>query len=131
MTILFLCPHNAAKSVIAAALFNRLAAARGLTFTATSAGTEPSEAVTPATLALLSTDGIDVSAHRPRHVTPEDIRAARRIVSLGCTPQEIGVEPAQVTLWPDVPLVSQAPDRAYAIILSHIHALVDELDGSA
>ena len=36
-TIIFLCPHNAAKSVIAAAYWARLAAQRGIAMRATSA----------------------------------------------------------------------------------------------
>jgi protein-tyrosine-phosphatase len=38
--ILFLCPHNAAKGVIAAAYFNRFAQQIGLLWVADSAGTE-------------------------------------------------------------------------------------------
>jgi hypothetical protein len=46
-TVLFLCPHNAAKSVIAAAYCVRLAAARGVTLRAASAGTDPDPGVSP------------------------------------------------------------------------------------
>src|SRR5919106_666654 len=46
-TVLFVCPHGAAKSVMAAAYFGRLAAERGLAFRAECAGTEPEEAVMP------------------------------------------------------------------------------------
>ena len=42
-TILFLCPHNAAKSVIAAAYFDQLAAGRGLLYRGDSSGTDPDE----------------------------------------------------------------------------------------
>ncbi|MBZ0305562.1 MAG: hypothetical protein K8I82_05795 [Anaerolineae bacterium] len=50
-TILFLCPHHAAKSVLAEAYFNR--AMSGTDFQATSAGTEPDEAVMPSVAELL------------------------------------------------------------------------------
>jgi protein-tyrosine-phosphatase len=39
-TIIVLCLHNAAKSVIAAACWTRVGAQRGLSVQATSAGTE-------------------------------------------------------------------------------------------
>src|SRR5262250_858896 len=39
--VLFVCLHGAAKSVVAAAHFRRLAAARGLSMDAVAAGTEP------------------------------------------------------------------------------------------
>jgi len=59
--ILFLCPHNAAKSVIAAAYFNRLAQQIGLQWLADSAGTEPSEAVSPNVVTML---GDEASTYR-------------------------------------------------------------------
>ena len=69
-SVLFLCPHNAAKSVLAAAYFDRLAVERGLPFRADSAGTEPAEGPAPAVVAALQAEGIDVSGYRPRHVEP-------------------------------------------------------------
>jgi predicted protein tyrosine phosphatase len=47
-TVLFLCPHNAAKSIMAAAYFERLANQNNLDFCATSAGTAPDDATAPA-----------------------------------------------------------------------------------
>ena len=78
-TILFLCPHNAAKSVIAAAYCERLAAAHGVTLRATSASTDP--CVSPSVAGALLAEGIDVRAHRPRRVTAEDLARASRVVS--------------------------------------------------
>src|SRR4051812_19865567 len=83
-TVLFLCPHNAAKSVIAAAHCERLAAARGLTLRATSAGTDPDPGVSPGVAGALLAEGIDVRAHRPQRVTAEALARASRVVSLGC-----------------------------------------------
>ena len=40
-TILFMCPHGAAKSVLASAYFQRLAKERGLNVRVESAGTNP------------------------------------------------------------------------------------------
>ena len=53
-TILFLCPHNATKSVIAAAYFNRLATELQLSFVGDSAGTDPSDSVSPVVTAMLN-----------------------------------------------------------------------------
>jgi arsenate reductase (thioredoxin) len=77
-TILFLCPHNAAKSVIAAAYYEQLAAERGLTLRATSAGTDPDPGVSPGVAAALLAEGIDVRAHRPRRVTAEEMAGTSR-----------------------------------------------------
>ena len=46
-SVLFVCLHGAAKSVLAAADFERLAAERGLAITADSAGTEPDPEIAP------------------------------------------------------------------------------------
>src|SRR5205814_1901288 len=46
--VLFVCLHGAAKSVIAAAHFRRLAGARGLTIDAVAAGTAPQAELAPA-----------------------------------------------------------------------------------
>ena len=88
-TILFLCPHNAAKSVIAAAYFDRLARERGLDYRAASAGTSPDAAPSPAVVAMLRDEGIDVAGYRPRHVTTEDLTSAHRVISLGCDPGDL------------------------------------------
>jgi len=43
-TVLFICPHGAAKRVLASAYFQRLAKERGLNVRVESAGTEPDPA---------------------------------------------------------------------------------------
>ncbi len=79
-TVLFLCPHHAAKSVIAAAYFNRLAQQRGLPVRADSAGTDPADVVSPVVMDLLRRESIDVSDHQPRQVTQTDLTQAQRII---------------------------------------------------
>jgi arsenate reductase (thioredoxin) len=126
-TILFLCPHNAAKSVIAAAYFNTLAQEAGLTYVGDSAGTEPSEKVSPVVAEMLSSEGIDVSAYQPRQVIPEELKSAVRIISIGCTPDELGTAD-RVEYWDDVPMLSQNPEGARDTIRIHVRELVSELE---
>jgi arsenate reductase (thioredoxin) len=126
-TILFLCPHNAAKSVIAAAYFNRLAGQEGLPFTADSAGTEPATVVSAAVAALLQREGMDVSQHQPRPVTPNELAAAYRVISMGCTPEALGLPPDYIDQWLDIPLVSENLSGAREAIQRHVAALVIEL----
>jgi len=125
-TILFLCPHHAAKSVIAAAYFNRLAQQKGLSWVGDSAGTEPDEVVSPVVVELLKQENIDVSQHQPRHVTADELQSAVRIISMGCTAEELSVSPARIEQW-NIPAVSQNPKGASEAILVHIEALVAEL----
>src|SRR5919112_5699998 len=105
--ILFLCPHNAAKSVLAAAYFDRLARERGLDYRAASAGTSPDAAPSPAVVAMLRDEGIDVTGHQPRRLTTEDLTSAHRVISLGCDLDELAGGSAQVDRWDDVPPAGQ------------------------
>lgn len=126
-TVLFLCPHNAAKSVIAAALFDRAAAARSLDFRADSAGTEPDARAAPAVVALLAGEGLDVSGHRPRRVSAQDLARAWRVVSLGCDLSGIAVAPPDVEQWDPVPAPSQDLAGARRVIGERVQALVAAL----
>src|SRR3712207_4935750 len=132
-TILFLCPHNAAKSVLAAAYFDRLAQERGLDYRAASAGTSPDAAPSSAVVTMLWDEGIDVAGHRPRHLTKKDLTDAFRVISLGCDLKDLDGGNARVDRWDDVPPASQDLGAAQAAIKRHLDELVRELaadDGS-
>ena len=125
-TILFLCPHNAAKSVIAAAYFDRLARERSLDYRAASAGTSPDAAPSPAVVAMLREEGIDVAGYRPRRVTTENLTSAHRVISLGCDPDDLDGD-VRLDRWDDVPPASQDLIASRAAIERHLDRLVDEL----
>jgi arsenate reductase (thioredoxin) len=126
MNILFLCQHGGAKSVIAASHFNRLAAERGLPFTATSAAAEDPYDSVPAPVAEhLERDGFDVRALEPHQVTPGEIESAERVVTIGCSiPGVEGIE-----RWDDVPAASEDLEGSVAAIRRHVEALAEELRG--
>jgi arsenate reductase len=126
-TILFLCPHNAAKSVLAAGYFDQLARERGLAYRAASAGTSPDAAPSPAVVAMLRDEGIDVASHRPRRLTPEDLASAHRVISLGCDPGDLDGGDVRVDRWDDVPPVSQDLGASRAAIKRRLDLLVNEL----
>jgi protein-tyrosine-phosphatase len=128
--ILFICPHNAAKSVLAAAYFNQLAGMSALDATATSAGTDPSDAASPVVAAMLAADGIDIAGFRPRLVNAQDLQEATHIVLMGCTPEALGLLPERAVVWADVPMVSVQPEAAREVIRGHITELIAELRGA-
>jgi len=81
-TVIFACVHNAGRSQMAAAFFNRLAdPARARAF---SAGTQPAERVHPEVVAAMREVGIDLSEARPARLTDESAAGAQLLVTMGC-----------------------------------------------
>ncbi len=96
--VVFACRHNAGRSQMAAAFFNRTAdPARA---TAISAGTTPGSAVHPEVLAAMGEAGIDLGGARPQRLTPELARGARLLVTMGCGEECPHVPGAEVLDWP-------------------------------
>jgi len=69
--VIFACVHNAGRSQMAAAFFNRVAAAGRAH--AVSAGTKPANEVQPEVIAVMREVGIDLRGARPR-VSPRSSR---------------------------------------------------------
>lgn len=126
-TVLFLCPHNAAKSVIAVAYFQRLADQHGLSLIADSAGTEPDQAVWPSVIELLHHDGFDVAVQKPRHVTEDDLVQAGRIISMGCDLPGAAAHAHKIERWDDLPLASQDLTGSRDAIKAKVENLVADL----
>src|ERR1700716_3028298 len=83
-TVVFVCEHGSAKSVIAAAHFNRLAESKGLPYRAISRGVHPDAEIPGNIKAGLSADGLDVSRWKPKMIGDDDIQRAERVVTLAC-----------------------------------------------
>jgi arsenate reductase (thioredoxin) len=81
VNVLFVCLHNAGRSQMSAALFERAAAGR---HQAESAGTTPGERVHPAVVAAMNELGIDLSETAPRLLTTELAEQADVVVTMGC-----------------------------------------------
>jgi len=125
-TVLFVCLHGAAKSVLAAADFERLARERGLDALAESAGTEPDAEIAPRVLAELRAEGVDLRGRRPRRVTREDVERAWRVVAFACDLGELAAAGPQVEQW-EVPAVGEDFGKARAAIDARLVRLLDEL----
>jgi hypothetical protein len=132
--ILFLCPHGGAKSVVAAFHFNRLAAERGLPFVAAAAAAEDPYDTVPAPVAdHLRREGFDVGAFKPHRVALAEIRAAARVVTIGCDVPGAGSGAAISDRWDDVPAAREDLEGSVAAIRRHVEvlaeALAEDLDG--
>ena len=125
--VLFLCPHGAAKSVLASTYFRRLAKERGLNVIVDSAGTDPDPSVSPAVAAHLAQQGYPVSTEKPRLVTADDLARADVVVSLGCDLTRSPTPAGTLVKWDDVPGPSEDFAAADDAIRRRVTALVDDL----
>lgn len=83
-TVLFVCLHNAGRSQMSQALFERATDGR---HHALSAGTTPAEHVHSEVIEVMRELGVDLSDHRPQLLTPELAEQADLIVTMGCGDQ--------------------------------------------
>jgi len=79
--ILFVCVHNAGRSQMAAALTQRLGGGR---VRVRSAGSAPGERVHPVVVDVMREIGVDLAAELPKLLTPDAVRAADVVVTMGC-----------------------------------------------
>src|SRR2546421_3407563 len=128
-TVVFVCLHGAAKSLIAATLFQRLTDERGLAVRSTFAGTEPDPAIQPNVVARLLEEGVDVRPLRPRRVTRDELASAWRVVSFGCDLTALAPD-ARIERWYDVPAVSEDYGRARDVIAARGRMLVGQASGA-
>jgi protein-tyrosine-phosphatase len=124
--ILFLCPHSAAKSVLAAAYCQQLAKERGLDPKVDFAGTHPDETIAPAVAAFLKSQHLEVT-HAPRRVTRADVANATKLISIGCELEDLPLQGETVEQWDDVPPVSQGLQASWQHIQKKVDALLTEL----
>ncbi len=80
-TALFVCRHNAGRSQMSAALFERASAGR---HRALSAGTTPADRVHPEVVEVMRELGIDVADRVPQLLTRGLAEQADVVVTMGC-----------------------------------------------
>jgi arsenate reductase len=80
-SVLFVCLHNAGRSQMSQALFERAAVGA---HTARSAGTQPGLAVHPEVLEAMNEVGIDLSGRTPHQLSQADAEWADVVVTMGC-----------------------------------------------
>jgi arsenate reductase len=123
-TVIFACVHNAGRSQMAAALFNKLAdPLKGRAF---SAGTSPGERVHPEVVTVMQEEGIDLSGARPQRLTGELAAEAQLLITMGCGDECPYVPGLRRDDWPLADPKGQPIDRVRAI-RDEIRALVETL----
>jgi arsenate reductase (thioredoxin) len=127
--VLFVCLHNAGRSQISQALFERAASGR---HTADSAGSvaDPDGHVHPEVVAVMRELGIDLSDRRPQPLTRELAERADVVVTMGCG-DSCPVIPGKRYLDWDLPDPKGRPIEAVRAIRDEIARRVDALVAEA
>ena len=129
-SVLFVCRHNAGRSQISEALFER--AARGR-HTATSAGTTPGDRIHPEVVAIMRELGIDLADRTPRLLTRDMAEQADVVVTMGCGDECPYVPGKRYIDW-ELPDPKEQPlEEVRATrdeIAWRVGGLVDELDAA-
>ena len=125
---LFVCLHNAGRSQMSQALFERAAGDR---HEARSAGTTPGDRVHPEVVEVMSELGIDLTERRPRPLRTEDAEWADVVVTMGCGDECPYVPGVRYVDW-DLPDPKGQPIDAVRStrdeIAARVESLLEELD---
>ena len=125
---LFVCLHNAGRSQMAQALFERATAGR---HGSRSAGTEPAEHIHPEVVEVMDELGIDLSDRTPRKLVEPDAQWANVVVTMGCGDECPYIPGRRYVDW-DLPDPKGRPlDEVRETrdeIVDRVKALVAELD---
>ena len=124
--IIFVCEHGAAKSIIAAAYFNKFASERGLELQAVARGTNPDNELSPNAIAGLGKAGLTLTDSIPQKLTLADVESAQRVVSFCELPEEFQKETI-IEQWDNIPPVSENYQKAQDAILERLKSLMEEL----
>jgi protein-tyrosine-phosphatase len=125
--VIFACVHNAGRSQMAAAFFNRFADRKKAV--AVSAGTEPGPRVHPEVLAAMKEAGIDLSNAQPQKLTDELALGAQLLITMGCGDKCPYVPGLRRDDWPLRDPKEQPIEEVRAIrdeIKSRVQSLLDQ-----
>ena len=88
--VLFVCKHNAGRSQMAQAFLNHLAAERGLTVHAKSAGIVGSREINPVVIEAMEEVGISLEGQFPKQLMCWHLDYADRVITMHCGAQVEG-----------------------------------------
>ena len=80
-SVLFVCVHNAGRSQMAAGFLTALSHG---SIQARSAGSMPADQLNPVAVAAMAEIGIDIAAHTPKALTPDQVQHSDVVITMGC-----------------------------------------------
>jgi protein-tyrosine-phosphatase len=126
-TVVFVCEHGSAKSVIAASEFERMATKEGLAVNILARGTNPDADIPALVRNGLKADGYDAGSMKPTKVSEKDLKGATKIVSFGPDLKPLLADGAVVSDWSATPSVSEDYRAARDYIRQQLEILLKDL----
>ncbi|MFX0574515.1 arsenate reductase ArsC [Nocardia nepalensis] len=80
-SVLFVCVHNAGRSQMAQGFLTHLA---GDDIEVRSAGSAPGDSLNPAAVEAMREVGIDITAQKPKILTPDAVESSTVVITMGC-----------------------------------------------
>ena len=125
--VLFLCIHNAGRSLAARVLLDHYANGR---IDVRSAGSDPADALNATVVEILRSRGLDPSREFPKLLTEQMVGAADIVVTMGCGDNCPFVPGKRYLDWDLEDPAGQTPAVVEGIvdqIDAHVRSLLDEL----
>ncbi|HEY6404341.1 MAG TPA: hypothetical protein VI479_23170 [Blastocatellia bacterium] len=124
--VIFVCEHGAAKSILSAAIFNKMAGKRGLKIRAIARGTNPDPEISPKVTAGLQADRLELSESAPKKISKADLVGARRVITFCALPDDYPGS-IQVENWDAVLPAIEDYGKARDKLAERIGRLLEEL----
>lgn len=125
--IIFVCQHGAAKSVIAASYFNKLAKERSLNFVAECRGVDPDSIVSESARDGLSRDKLFNPTTKPQKLLGADTANTERIILFTQLPDEMKTS-IKTEDWSKIENVDADYSKRRDAIVKKINELLDRLE---
>jgi protein-tyrosine-phosphatase len=123
------CEHGSAKSIIAAAHFNDVAARNGLPYRAIARGVHPDKEIPTYIASGLAAEGLNISGWQPKLLGEGDALSSDRMITLGCAlPTSKAFAAGKRQDW-NIPSPTENYKNASRAISERVASLLKELAG--
>lgn len=125
--VVFVCEHGAAKSVLAAAEFERIAKEHGLSFEILARGTNIDPELAPSVVKGLKADGLVPAIPKPLKVDAKDVVGAAKVVTFGPDLSNILPKGSKALDWSATPSTGENYKAARDYVRKELEKLIAEL----